>query len=148
MDNYIIEVKINGAKAFIEDGEMLILGEPSKMLIDNILAEMESKDIKRIVFTCSKGKELKNLHPALTEITGVKTYHKFRDGKFKEEEVRNVFQIHNPEGHDFYNGPFQKCKVCNNWFKFQLSELEFFEENKINPTRTCKECRGRKLIKN
>ena len=102
---------------------------------------MKNRNIKRLIFTCTKS--LQGFH-GVKEVKDVKIYHKL-DGVFKEEAVEEVYQLYNKEGKEFINGPFQKCKICKNWFKFTESELQFLKEKELKGTCTCKRCKGRRV---
>lgn len=136
-------IKSKSAVAHIEDGYMSIYGEPDKELIYNMLCLMEELNIKRIIFACRK--KIAGLSSTIREIKDVKEYH-LRSGKFVEESVGNVYQIYNPKGKYFSNGPFQQCKICKNWFRYTTEEVTFFKEIGINGTKTCKRCKGRKVV--
>lgn len=136
-------VKSKKAVAYIEDGYMSIYGEPDRELVANIFFMMEELDIKRIIFVSRK--PITHLSSAIKEIKDVREYY-LLFGKFTEGKVDNVYQIYNPKGKYFCNGPFQRCKICKNWFRYTTEELAFFRQNNINGTATCKRCKGRKVV--
>lgn len=138
-----IELVTKDNKVLLEDGHMTIFKNPTQDLINNLLEEMKVKNIKRLIFTCNK---LLEGFYNIREIKDIKVYYK-TNGIFKEYIMEGqVYQLYNPEGKKFINGPFQRCKICRNWFKITESESEFLKEKGLEITKTCKRCKGRKVV--
>ncbi len=128
----------------IKDGKAIIKGELTKELIDATIRTMVSFNIKRIIFQCYNP-DIAKYSSAIKKIEDVREYRKEENG-FVEYPVTDVYQIFNPEGIHFINGPFQKCKICKNWVRYSQEELDFFKEHDLKGTATCKRCKGRKVV--
>lgn len=124
-------------------GVLCAKNQNEESLYKDIFSYMKENNIKRIIFKTKD--KLKVDLPFLTEIRDVKSYIKV-EGIFKEEDIPHIYQIYNKNGSSFVNGPFQRCKICGNWFKISDEEKEFMNSRMVSHNRMCKRCKGRKVL--
>ena len=136
--NFVLDVK----GALIKDSRMVIY-DYNPETIERIITEMKKLNIRRIICMCYD--DISLLSNSVRKLKEVRIYQK-TDTSFKETAIGDVYQLYNPDGEIFINGPFQKCAICKNWFMYNKEELKFLESKGIKGTITCKRCKGRRVI--